>query len=277
MRRSSNVAVLIAVAVLAAVPQARPAAAQGGPEGYYIPAPAFGGAPMTTPYTVAPALLNREDVKRALVLSYPEALKDRGEGGEVRVWILIDEGGDVMSARVRGPSGKPALDAAALRVTSAMRFSPGLKDGLPVKVWIALPVIFRVEAPSPPPPADVVQDWERRNPRAPRVPIVRTNPLEPTSAPTLLNQRYVWTRLAQSFDSTFHGSGARGTTTLRLRVSIAGDAATAEIAHSSGNPALDSLALSFKDRLVFVPAIRSGHYAEGTAELQLRFPPKVAK
>ena len=55
---------------------------------------------------------------------------------------------------------------------------------------------------------------------------------------------------------------------------ISGNATTAEIAASSGNPALDSLALSLKDMLVFVPAIRNGLYSEGTTELPIRFPPK---
>ncbi len=66
----------------------------------------------------------------------------------------------------------------------------------------------------------------------------------------------------------------RGTTKLRLHVDISGNATAAEIASSSGSPPLDSLALSLKDMLVFVPAIRDGLYAEGTAELPIRFPPK---
>jgi len=83
--------------------------------------------------------------------------------------------------------------------------------------------------------------------------------------------------LRRAYDEAFGKSAARGTTTLRLHVDIAGNAAPAEIASSSGNPALDSLALSLKDMLVFVHAIRRGRYTEGTIELPVRFPPKEEK
>ncbi len=274
-RRSTILAAAIAALVLLGVyPGPCPAAAQGVADGY-VPAPAFGGAPKETPYTNAPVLLNREDVARALARDYPRALAQRGEGGNVYVWVLIDERGEVMSARVRGPSGKPALDASALRVTSSMRFKPGLKDGAPVKVWIALPVYFRV--PEVPPPEPELRS--RLTPSgASRPPSVNTPPPpEPSGLPSLLNGSYVLRQLRSAYAARFKGDDARGTTTLKLHVNIAGDAATAEIARSSGNPALDSLALSLKDMLVFVPAIRAGSYAEGTAELQLRFPPKEEK
>jgi len=276
--RIGRVVVAFLVVIAAFGAWTRPAAAQGAGEGY-VPTPAFGGAPGETPYTEAPRLLNRDEVKRALVGSYPAALRQRGEGGSVLVWILIDERGGVMSARIKRPSGKPALDASALRVTSAMRFEPALKDDQPVKVWLALPIDFRsqggADAPPPARPGrrSNIIPWGTPGP----MPAVTAALAEPSGPPSLLNRGYVVKELRHAFEARFRDGGARGTTTLRLHVTIAGDATTAEVASSSGNPALDSLALSLKDILVFVPAIQRGRYAEGTSELPIRFPPKEEK
>ncbi len=277
MRRRSNVAVLITFVVLAAVLHGRPTAAQGVAEDY-IPAPAFGGVPRFSTYTKAPELLNRSDVERALVQNYPAALRQRGEGGNVMVWLLIDERGEVMSARVKRPSGKPALDAGALRVTSSMHFSPGLDGREPVKVWVALPVIFLTRDEPPRPATRPGQLRPGLTPwGTPPAPFTDVPTFEPSSPLSLLNARYIMRAVRDTFAARFKDGSPQGTTTLSVHVNIAGDAAAAEIARSSGNPALDSLALSFRDRFVFVPAIEQGRYARATTELQIRFPPKVPK
>ena len=50
-------------------------------------------APTFTPFTVAPSILNVEDVQRAMVRQYPVLLRDAGIGGTVRVYFFIDEEG----------------------------------------------------------------------------------------------------------------------------------------------------------------------------------------
>jgi hypothetical protein len=50
-------------------------------------------APVFTPYTVRPSILNREEVTRALEREYPSLLRDAGIGGTVLVWFFIDEEG----------------------------------------------------------------------------------------------------------------------------------------------------------------------------------------
>ena len=100
-------------------------------------------APTFTPYTVAPELKNREEIRRALVRFYPQMLKDAGIGGTALIWLLIDEKGYVMKTQVKKTSGYPQLDDAAQKVGDMMQFSPGLNRDQAVKVWVALPIIFK--------------------------------------------------------------------------------------------------------------------------------------
>ena len=103
-------------------------------------------APTFTPYTVAPVLRNRDNVRAALARFYPPMLKDAGVGGETLIWLLIDEKGLVMKTQVKKSSGYAQLDDAALKVGAMMRFSPGLNRDLAVKVWAALPIVFKAGA-----------------------------------------------------------------------------------------------------------------------------------
>ncbi|MGH6853003.1 MAG: energy transducer TonB, partial [Methylocella sp.] len=47
---------------------------------------------------------------------YPEAARERGEQGTVRLALTIDRGGHVVSARVIASSGSSTLDQAALEM-----------------------------------------------------------------------------------------------------------------------------------------------------------------
>lgn len=94
--------------------------------------------------TVAPELKNRLAVENALRRLYPPMLRDAGVGGRVVVWVLVDEEGGVARAIVKEASGAAQLDAAALDVARVMRFSPAMNRDQKVKVWVAIPVQFRV-------------------------------------------------------------------------------------------------------------------------------------
>jgi TonB family protein len=99
--------------------------------------------PRFTPHTVRPSLLNGPEVQAAMTREYPPVLRDAGIGGTVMVWLFIDANGVVENARVRTASGYPPLDAAALEVGRAMRFSPAYNRDQPVAVWVAIPITFR--------------------------------------------------------------------------------------------------------------------------------------
>ncbi|HSH75681.1 MAG TPA: TonB family protein [Longimicrobiales bacterium] len=101
-------------------------------------------APTFTPYTVAPSILNRDEVVRAMVREYPALLRDAGIGGTVRVYFFIDENGQVQDTRIDQSSGHDALDQAALNVAGVYRFSAALNRDKKVPVWVSFPITFQV-------------------------------------------------------------------------------------------------------------------------------------
>ena len=101
-------------------------------------------APTFTPFTVAPSILNRNDVIRAMEREYPPLLRDAGIGGTVRVYFFIDENGEVQDRRIDQSSGHQALDDAAMNVSAIYRFSPALNRDKKVPVWVSFPITFQV-------------------------------------------------------------------------------------------------------------------------------------
>jgi protein TonB len=101
-------------------------------------------APTFTPFTVAPSILNRNEVVRAMEREYPPLLRDAGIGGTVMVYFFIDENGSVQDNRVHETSGHQALDDAALAVAAQYRFSAALNRDKKVPVWVSFPITFQV-------------------------------------------------------------------------------------------------------------------------------------
>jgi protein TonB len=101
-------------------------------------------APTFTPFTVAPSILNRDEVVRAMTREYPPLLRDAGIGGTVRVFFFIDESGVVKDYRIDQSSGHQALDDAALAVADVYRFSAALNRDKKVPVWVSFPITFQV-------------------------------------------------------------------------------------------------------------------------------------
>ena len=101
-------------------------------------------APTFTPFTLAPQILNRDEVIEAMEANYPVLLKASGIGGIVRVFFFIDAEGHVQSTRLDQTSGYGLLDEAALAVADTYRFSPAVNRDTPVPVWVSFPITFQV-------------------------------------------------------------------------------------------------------------------------------------
>ena len=80
-------------------------------------------------------------------LAYPPiALRQRVEGS-VDLSVLVDERGNVADARVVSPGGgRAGLSEAAADYARKWKYRPATKDGVPVKVWKAVKVVFKLPA-----------------------------------------------------------------------------------------------------------------------------------
>jgi TonB family protein len=74
---------------------------------------------------------------------YPYSLRLTGNRGEVLVDFIIDPQGDVVKADVT-KSSHPDFEAPAVEAVLQWKFKPGIKNGHPVYVHMAVPIIFEL-------------------------------------------------------------------------------------------------------------------------------------
>lgn len=76
---------------------------------------------------------------------YPPMAMRRNIEGRVIVTALVNENGKVIDAKVlKGDDRKMGLDEAALRAVRSTSFRPAVKDGKRVRVWIPIPIDFKM-------------------------------------------------------------------------------------------------------------------------------------
>jgi TonB family protein len=242
-------------------------------------------APTFTPYTVRPDIKNRAEIARALEAEYPPLLRDAGIGGTVMVWFFVDESGKVARLQVNESSGHKALDDAALRVGSAIEFTPALNEGKAVPVWISLPITFATDGPAEKAAAEVS---EVRVPIVPRgIPAEDLKVLPRTAeelvelppppkdvtkrdiqaAPTftpytvrpdIRNRADVARALEEGYPPLLRDAGIGGTTQVWFFIDENGVVQRTMVNESSGHKALDDAALEVAKKIQFTAALNKG-------------------
>jgi len=101
---------------------------------------------------VLPVMLNKE-----LPFRYPPSLYSKKVQANVTLRVYIDKEGQIVaeSTHVAESSGYAALDSAAVRGSSDLRFIPAKTRDQPVPVSILFPVYFR-HPEAPPLPGDTI-------------------------------------------------------------------------------------------------------------------------
>ena len=90
--------------------------------------------------TTAPRL------ERAVTPTYPKSAQETGLEGTVFLSALVNERGEVASSTVLSNSvADPALRQAASEAVRGYRYAPAEKDGVKVKVYVEIPVGFKLE------------------------------------------------------------------------------------------------------------------------------------
>jgi TonB family protein len=91
--------------------------------------------------TLSPTPQNLDEVKRRI--GYPAIAAQAGQGGTVVAEMLVDETGHVTRWRVEG-NVHPSLKAAVAEQLHTLEFSPGTRAGKPVRLWVNVDFVFRV-------------------------------------------------------------------------------------------------------------------------------------
>lgn len=92
------------------------------------------------PVEVEPGYDSREI---AANVRYPELARRRGIEGDVIINALIAKDGRVADIKVH-ESDSPLLETAAIEAVRNTKFTPATEDGVPVAVWIQIPIVFRL-------------------------------------------------------------------------------------------------------------------------------------
>ena len=76
---------------------------------------------------------------------YPALSRRLGQQGQAWLKALVDTDGKVVSAEISQSSGHLALDQSALDAVRQWIFIPGKRDGVPERMWVLLPISFRLD------------------------------------------------------------------------------------------------------------------------------------
>lgn len=78
-------------------------------------------------------------------LEYPEIARKAGVEGRVIVHVQIDEKGKVVNTKVLASLGNNGCDEAAIKAIKSVKWKPAMQRDRPVKVWVSIPVVFRLK------------------------------------------------------------------------------------------------------------------------------------
>ena len=82
-------------------------------------------------------------------LVYPEIARKAGIEGKVVVLIQISEKGKVVKTKIEESLGPNGCDEAAVNALKSVEWKPAMQRDLPVAVWVAVPVDFRLTSEKP--------------------------------------------------------------------------------------------------------------------------------
>ncbi|HEX7707466.1 MAG TPA: TonB family protein [Thermoanaerobaculia bacterium] len=169
---------------------------------------------------------------------YPEEARAAGVSGMVVLEAVIDEYGNVESARVLKPLPF-GLDQSALEALREWKFEPGTLNGSPVKVVFNLTLNFRIAEP----PSELQQL------SVPPSRLAGPDPIYPEEA---------------------KAARLEGIVRLRVTVSASGSVEDVRIIGTAA-PALDDAAVEAVRQWVFSPGQRAGEAVSSTVDLAIPF------
>ncbi len=83
------------------------------------------------------------EIIKTVTPRYPELARRAGMEGTVFVRVWVDREGKPRTVEIQ-KSGAEIFNQPAIEAAEQMRFSPAMKDGKPVSVWVAMPFKFKL-------------------------------------------------------------------------------------------------------------------------------------
>ncbi|HPG39707.1 MAG TPA: M56 family metallopeptidase [bacterium] len=99
--------------------------------------------PPPLPFDVAPKPVKGfEELMKNV--GYPESALKAGIEGKVLVNVLFDEKGNIVETKIEKGLNEDC-NQAAINAIKAVKWDPAIKDGKPIKVWLHIPIIFKLQ------------------------------------------------------------------------------------------------------------------------------------
>jgi len=95
------------------------------------------------PYDTPPSPIGGTDAFLNNII-YPEKAKSAGIEGAVIIQAFVNEKGEVTKCKIMKSIPNTGLDEAAIEAVKKTKFTPAKYDNKDIGVWIALPVVFRL-------------------------------------------------------------------------------------------------------------------------------------
>ena len=91
---------------------------------------------------VEPTIKNMEELTFVMRRVYPAGYRDTGLDVTAIMWVYVNPDGTVGGRKVLKSTGYAVFDQAAEQLVDAMVYTPALRDGEPIGVWINQAVKF---------------------------------------------------------------------------------------------------------------------------------------
>ncbi len=92
---------------------------------------------------VEPTIKNGQDLRRIMRRIYPSGYRDTGLDVTTIMWIYVEPDGTVGAREVLKSSGYGVFDRAAEQLSEDMLFTPALREGEALGVWINQAIHFK--------------------------------------------------------------------------------------------------------------------------------------
>jgi len=185
---------------------------------------------------------------------YPDLARQAGIGGTTIVQVAVNELGEAVNPEVLKSSGNVSLDAAAMNAATITSWNPALKDGLPVRVKIALPVVFRLKVGGDGHSIETAnttgkKDWDK---------------------PPIPEQ---WKKISENivYPEVVKNAGISGTVTLEFTIDEKGNFLDPEVVSGPDHPALKAAAVKALKSTAWSPAEKAGKAISARMEMGIGF------